>query len=191
MQVGRMMRSKNGPKPAEMLREALHRHPAQVDGEDLDQHIADHEHRNREADHRQAHHEAVDPGAVLPRRDHAERHRDDDGEDDGRQRDRDRWLDALADHFQHRHVRDQRHAEIAMQQLADPGEELGVERLVQAERGADALKLLGRRIVAGQDARQDHPASAAAARNTNSATTPITGTAARMRRSRYPSIVIL
>ena len=38
-----------------------------------------------------------------------------------------------------------------MQQLADPGEELGVERLVEAERGADALELLRRRIVAGED----------------------------------------
>src|SRR6202022_1108152 len=68
-----------------------------------------------------------------------------------RHRDRDRRLDALADHLQHRHIRNQRHAEIAMQQLADPGEELGVERFVQSERGADALKLLGRRIVAGQN----------------------------------------
>ena len=64
--------------------EALHRQPAQVDREDLDQDIADHEHRHREAEHRQSHHEAVDPGAVFPGRDHAERHRDEDGEDDGR-----------------------------------------------------------------------------------------------------------
>ena len=38
-----------------------------------------------------------------------------------------------------------------MQQLADPGEELDVERLVEAERGADALELFRRRVVAGQD----------------------------------------
>ena len=38
-----------------------------------------------------------------------------------------------------------------MQELSDPGDELGVERLVEAERGADALELLGRRIVAGED----------------------------------------
>ena len=146
-----MMRSRNGAEARGDALETLHRQPAQVDGENLDQDVADHEHRHREADHRQSHHEAVDPGAVLPRRDHAERHRDQDRKDDGRQRDRDRRLDALADHFQHRHVRDQRHPEIAVQELADPGEELDVERLVQAERGADALKLLGRRVVAGQD----------------------------------------
>ena len=58
-----------------------------------------------------------------------------------------RWLIIVM----HRHVGDQGHAEIALQQLADPGEELGVERLVQPERGADALELFGRRIVAGQD----------------------------------------
>jgi len=38
-----------------------------------------------------------------------------------------------------------------MQQLADPGEELGIERLVQSERGANALKLLGAGIIAGQN----------------------------------------
>lgn len=38
-----------------------------------------------------------------------------------------------------------------MQELADPGEELLIKRFVQAERGADALKLLGCRIVAGQN----------------------------------------
>src|SRR4029079_6332976 len=37
-----------------------------------------------------------------------------------------------------------------MQQLADPGEELGVQRLIEAERGADALELLRRCVFAGQ-----------------------------------------
>ena len=40
-----------------------------------------------------------------------------------------------------------------MQQLVDPGEELDVERLVEAERGADALELRRARIVAGEDSR--------------------------------------
>ena len=146
-----MMRSKNGPKARRDAAKSLHRQPAQVDREDLDQHVADHEYRDGEAHHRQSHHEAIDPGAVFPGRDHAERHRDQDGKDDGRDRDRDRRLDALADHFQHRHVGNQGHAEIAMQELADPGEELGVERFVEAERGADAFKLLGGRVVARQD----------------------------------------
>jgi len=131
--------------------ETLHRQPAQVDGEDLDQHIADHEYRDRETDHRQAHHEAVDPGAVLPGCDHPERNRDQDAENEGRYRDADRGLDPLADHLQDRHVRNQGHAEIAMQQLADPGEELLVERFIEAKRSADACELLRRRIVAGQN----------------------------------------
>ena len=145
------MRSKERAEAGVDALETLHRKPAQVDGKDLDQDIADHEHRHREADHRQSHHEAVDPGAVLPCRDDAERHRDGDGKDDGRQRDADRGFDALADHLQHRHIRDQGNAEIAMQQLADPGEELGIERFVQPERGANALELLRRRVVAGQN----------------------------------------
>jgi hypothetical protein len=40
-----------------------------------------------------------------------------------------------------------------VQQLADPGEELGIERFMQSERDADALELLGRRIVAGENRR--------------------------------------
>ena len=68
------------------------------------------------------------------------------------QRDRDRRLDALADHLQHRHIRNQGDAEIAMQQLADPGEELGVA--AARSRPSEVrmlLKLLRRRILAGQD----------------------------------------
>ncbi len=130
---------------------ALHRHPVQVDRKDLDQDIADHEHRHREAHHGEAHHEAVDPGAVLPCRDYAERHRDQDGENDGADRHRDRRLDPLADHLQHRHVRDQGDSEIAVQQPADPGEELRVQWLAKAERGADLFELFRRRVVAGQD----------------------------------------
>ena len=38
-----------------------------------------------------------------------------------------------------------------MQQFSDPGEELRVERLIQAKRGADVLKLLGSCVVTGQD----------------------------------------
>ena len=158
-----MMRSKKRPEARGDASKALHRQPAQVDGENLDQHIADHEHRHREADHRQSHHEAVDPGAVLPRRDHAERHRDHDGKNDGRQRDRDRRLDALADHLQHRHVGDQGHAEIAMQQLADPGEEL----LRRAARSIRARCGCARAARASHcrrpGSRRDRPASAAAA----------------------------
>ncbi len=139
------------PEAGRYAPEALHRQPAQLDGEDLDQDVTDHEHRHRETQHGKRHHEAVDPGALLPGGQHAERHGNHDGQDDGGKRERDRRLDALADHLQDRHVRDQGDAEIAMQQLVDPGDELDVERLVEAERSTDALELRRRRVVAGDD----------------------------------------
>ncbi len=38
-----------------------------------------------------------------------------------------------------------------MQQPADPGDELDMQRLVEAERGPDHFELFRRRIVAGED----------------------------------------
>ena len=55
---------------------ALHRNPVELDREQVDQRIADHEHRHREAEHREAHHDLVDDGALLVGGEHAERHRD-------------------------------------------------------------------------------------------------------------------
>ena len=57
-------------------RVALHRQPFELQREHVGQQIADHEDRHREAEHRERHDGAVDPGAGLPRREHADRHRD-------------------------------------------------------------------------------------------------------------------
>src|SRR3974377_780773 len=107
--VGSTRRSRNGPKPAVMLRKPC-------------------------------------TGSEC-----AEGHGDQDGEYDGRERDRDRGLDTLADHFQNGNIGDQGDAEVAVQQLVDPGEELDVDRLMQAERATEALKLFRSCIVAGEN----------------------------------------
>ena len=60
----------------------LDRQPVQLDGEDVDEEVTDHEDRHREAEHRETHDDAVDPGALLVGGEHAERHRDDDGNGD-------------------------------------------------------------------------------------------------------------
>ena len=62
-----------------------------------------------------------------------------------------RGLDALSDHLHDREVGDQGRSEIAVQQLVHPGDELHDQRLVETERGADALQLFRGRIVAGEN----------------------------------------
>src|SRR5205814_10486647 len=52
---------------------ALHGQPRQLDGEDVDEHVADHEDGHREAEHREAHHSAVEPAAAPPGAQHRER----------------------------------------------------------------------------------------------------------------------
>ena len=159
-----MMRSKNGPKPARDAAKALHRQPAQVDGKDLDQHIADHEHRDREADHRQSHHEAVDPGAVFPCRDHAERHRDHDREDDGRQRDAEiegstRWpIICSTGTFE---ISDTPRSPCSS--LPIQVKNWRVERLVQARAKCGCARAVRASHCRRPGSRRDRPASAAAA----------------------------
>jgi len=101
----------------------------------------------------------------------------------------DRRLDASADHLQYRHIRIRDTPRSPCSSLPIQVKKLDVNRLIQAERGADALECSGvafRR----QDRGGNRPASAASSRNTNSATTPITGMARGCRRSRYPSILV-
>src|SRR6266498_268505 len=52
--------------------------PKPLAREEEGEQVADHEHRDREAEHREAHDRAVDPGADLPGGEHADRHRDRD-----------------------------------------------------------------------------------------------------------------
>jgi hypothetical protein len=56
-----------------------------------------------------------------------------------------RWASSWRD----RHLREDRGAEVAARQLADPDQELVPERQVEAERAAQARDVVGRREVAG------------------------------------------
>ncbi|MDT4861365.1 hypothetical protein FQZ97_959670 [compost metagenome] len=70
---------------------------------------------------------------MAPRREHAERHRDEDGGHQRHGRERHRGLDALADQFDHRLLHEVRLAEVALQQLRAPVEELHGQRLVEPQ----------------------------------------------------------
>ncbi len=141
------------PRPEALCerRVALHREPVELDREHPDQHVADHEPGHRESEHREAHHAAVDPRADAPRRDHAQRHRQHDGDDERHHGQRERRLQPLADQLRNRVRGEDRVAEIAAQQLPDPGEELDQQRLVEPQLGADLRDVLGRREIAGDD----------------------------------------
>jgi hypothetical protein len=68
-----------------------------LDREDEDQHVADHEHRQGKAHHGEHHHDAVDELVRLPGGEHAHRDGEADGDHEGRNRERERRLDALGD----------------------------------------------------------------------------------------------
>ena len=90
----------------------------------------------------------------LPGREHAEADRERHGDEEGRQRERQRRLDALADELHHRLVREDRDAEIALHDGGGPAQELHRQRIVEAEALADAGDLLRARVVAGDDRRR-------------------------------------
>ena len=125
------------------------RQPAQRDPEHDDQDQAEPEIGDRLAEHREAERECDRSRISACRRDHAERHRDHDGEDERHEGKLDGDADALRDQLRHRLVGEQRAAEIARQRLADP-----VEILVAAagrdRRGARLRDLRRLRVVAGE-----------------------------------------
>ena len=93
----------------------LHGQPVELNGKGQDQDIGKHEDRNREAQDRERHHGAIEPGAGLGRGDHTQRNRDQDRDDERAQGQRDRRLDALADELGHWQVGEDRGAEIAVE----------------------------------------------------------------------------
>ena len=105
--------------------------------EDVGEQQPGEEHRQRHAGRRHDPAEMVDPGALLHRRQHAQRNGDDDGQDQGEQGELGRGRQAGGDLGHHRLAGAERVAEIAVRQIADIGDELLGQRLVEAELGAD------------------------------------------------------
>ena len=138
------------------------RRPAEPEIEDVDQHQAGKEHRQRYAGGRRYPAEMVDPRARPGRGQHAERDRDHDRNQQPEQRQFGGSRQAVADFGRDRLAGGQRIAEIAMGEIVGVAEELLDQRLVEAEFLADLLdRFLGRggageirRRIAGQRARQ-------------------------------------
>ena len=149
--AGRIRRCRKPPKPSRDALIALHGQPVELDGEQVDQRVADHEHRHREAEHRKAHHDLVDQRALLVGGEHAERHGDRDREDDRGERQRERRLEPARDQFGDGLLEEEEFAEVAAQDVDQPDEELGEDRLVEPEAVADCRDLLGVCVVARDD----------------------------------------
>ena len=108
------------------------RQPAQQDAEDEDQHQRQPEDRDGLAEDGDRQRRAVDPAIGAQRRDNAERYRYHECQDQRRHSDGDGDADALGDEVRHLLVGEQRAAEIAPQQVADPVEILDRQRPIEA-----------------------------------------------------------
>ena len=109
--------------------------------EQTDQDVSQHENGNREAEHGEAHHEAVCPAACSCRGYDAQWDCDRHGHDERAKRQRDSRLDALPDQRRHRQIGEDRRAEIPVRKSPDPSAELHQKRLIQAQFGADVLDI--------------------------------------------------
>jgi hypothetical protein len=122
---------------------------------------AQHEHRHRLPGQAHHAHHMVESRALPRRGEHAQRHTDDDGDDDRRRSQLQCGRKELCDVGGDRMRRHDRSAEVAVQQVHQVDPELHEQRLVEAKLLAHRGDHVGRRVVAGDcDHRIDrhHPA---------------------------------
>jgi len=125
------------------------RQPFEHQREFPDQHVAEHENRNRESGHGKDHDAPVDPGVRFPGRHDPHGHRNQNREDDGGQRQHEGRLEALGDQVGDRQIAEDRDAEIALHQGPDPGAELDHDRFVEAKLFANKIDVFRRSVGAG------------------------------------------
>ncbi len=135
-------------------RVALHRKPFQLQREHIGEDISDNKDRKREAEHGECHDGAVHPASRLPRRHHAERYCDNNGQDERNRHQRERRLDALRDQRGDRQAGENRGTEVAVQDVPEPSAELYQKRPVEAEALANTLDVGGACLVARNDRRR-------------------------------------
>ncbi len=126
------------------------RRPAELIVEDVDQDQAGKEHRQRYAERRDDAAGVIDQRIRPRRRQDAERHRDNDRDEETEQGQLGRGRQPGAQFGQHRLTGGQRVAEIAVAEVDDIAAELLDQRLVEAELDADFLDGLRRRRGAGE-----------------------------------------
>ena len=118
---------------------ALHRQPLQLNGKDVDQHIANHKHRHRKARHRKPREQVIEPAAHAPSGDRAQRNGYQHSEHHGASGQGHRGFDALRDQFGNRSIEIKRVAQVALHHLTQPDHELRDDGLGQAQLLTDAI----------------------------------------------------
>src|SRR5882724_11468357 len=140
--------------PAEAVGEpliALDRKPGEVNGEDVDQRIADHEYRHREAQYRDAHHQVVYPGALPIRRYSTQRHGQEHRQHHGAGGQGQGRLDAVQEQFADLFLEEEGFTEVPAEDQAEPDDELLRDGLVKPQPPADLGHLFRGGVVAGND----------------------------------------
>jgi hypothetical protein len=113
-----------------------------MEREDHHQHDPEPEHRHAGAEQRGEAAEPIEPRVWPSRRQHAQRHPDHGGDQQGGARQHQGGAEALEHVGQHRPAHPQRAPEIAAHHVADPARILHRQRLLEAQIGAEAREIL-------------------------------------------------
>ena len=132
---------------------ALNREPLELNSKHIHQDVTNHEYRHGKSQHREYHREPVYKGARFPGGQHTKRNRNTDRDDNGEQRQHQRWFNPLADEFRDGQVGKNRYAEVALSDTFHPGIELDRYRFIQPEFFTDSFDVGRAGVVAGDDCR--------------------------------------
>ena len=123
---------------------ALRRQHVENDGEDRDQHDADPVVRQADADDRGRGEQLVEPGVVIVGGQRAQQHAEQEAQHRRRQGEHEGIAQRPEQLLRHRPVGEEGDAEVSDQEAAEPSQVLHVDRLVEAEAAAQAVRdLLG------------------------------------------------
>jgi hypothetical protein len=129
---------------------ARDREPAQRHGEDLHQHQTEPEAGNARPEHRKTGEDLVDRTATVHGGHEAARHTDRGGDRDRHQREQGGGLGPLPQRLQDRPLQEDRLAQVAVRELAQPQHELHRQRPVQAVQRLHPCNVFGAGLVAEQ-----------------------------------------
>ena len=127
---------------------ARHGQPAEIDGEDDDQHEPQPEHGHRLAQERERHRPVIPEREPLDGGDDADRHPDEEREDERAGGEQERRGQPLQDHLERGPLGADRSAEVPGDRVPEKARVLHDEGLVEAERRTQVADLLGRGLFA-------------------------------------------
>ncbi len=122
--------------------------PAELDGEDNREQWSEPEIRHRDPDQCERRGDVIDEGAGADRRDHAQRNRDDDGDEHGRRRQFEGRRQTVNDRSRHRLARSQRCSQVPVGGAVQKRDVLSVQRSIEPKPRAKLVDALRRGAIA-------------------------------------------